>query len=421
MIRTLAAALALSLPTLALAAPARTPAQVAEAALRAAPVWDGHNDVPYQLRLRRENLLAGFEFDDTRDEVHPTEGPMQTDLKRLREGRVGAQFWSVYVDGALPEPEAVRQTIEQIDVLKRLVAANPGHLELASSSAEVERAWRRGRIASLVGIEGGGSIGSSLAVLRQMHALGVRAMTLTHSKTHGWADSSSDDPKHSGLSDFGRDVVREMQRIGMLVDLSHVSEATMLDAMEAAGAPVIFTHSAARAIGGHPRSVTDAALDRLKANRGIVMITAVSGFVNGAMREWNAAKAGEEARLKSLHAGYPERVKPGLDAWLAGNPAPGATLAQLADHIDYVAKRIGADHVGIGGDFDGTSDLPTGFKDVSAYPALFSELARRGWSQADLEKLASRNMMRVMRAAEAYAAAHRGDPPIESKAFTTGK
>ncbi|HYD05979.1 MAG TPA: dipeptidase [Reyranella sp.] len=413
----LAAALA---ATPAVAAP-RTPEQVAEAALRAAPVWDGHNDAPEQLRDRREGILAGFDFEDTGDTKTETKAAMQTDLARLRQGRVGAQFWSVWVEAELPEPEAVRQTIEQIDTVKRLVAANPGRLQLATSSAEVERAWKAGKIASLIGMEGGGSIGGSLAVLRQMHALGARYMTLTHSKTLAWADSATDAPRHDGLTGFGRDVVREMQRIGMLVDLSHVSEATMLDALEVARAPVIFSHSSARAIDGHPRNVPDSALDRLKGNGGIVMVTAVSGFVSPAAREWNAAKAGEEARLKSLNPGSPDAVKAGLDAWIAVNPKPAATLSQLADHIDFIAKRIGVEHVGIGGDFDGTSELPQGFGDVADYPALFAELARRGYSQADLEKIASRNMMRVVRAAEAYAAAHRNDPPIENKAFTTAE
>jgi membrane dipeptidase len=403
---------------LALPAAAATPEQVAEAALRAAPVWDGHNDVPEQLRDRTGNLLAEFDFRDTHALVSESSGPMQTDLARLRRGHVGAQFWSVYVDYALPEPEAVRQTIEQIDTIKRLVARYPGELQLATSAADVERAWKAGKIASLIGMEGGGSIGGSLAVLRQMYALGARYMTLAHYKTTAWADSSNDVARHDGLTDFGKDVVREMQRLGMLVDLSHTSEATMMDALDVARAPVVFTHSNARAIDGHPRNVPDAVLDRLEANGGIVMVTAVSGFVSEDFRQWNAARLGEEARLKSLHTGYPERVEPALDAWIAAHPAPRVTVANVADHVDYIAKRIGVDHVGVGGDFDGTSDVPEGFGDVAAYPALFAELARRGYSQADLEKIASRNMMRVMKAAEAYAAAHRGDPPLESKAVT---
>ena len=257
--------LALILATPALAAPARSPEQVASAALRAAPVWDGHNDLPEQLRERIGNLLNDFDFRDTRATARDGKAALQTDLRRLRQGHVGAQFWSVYVEYNLPEPEAVRQTIEQIDMVKRLVARNPGDLVLAASAADVERAWKSGKIASLIGLEGGGSIGGSLAVLRQMYALGARYLTLAHYKTTAWADSSNDVARHDGLSDFGKQVVREMQRLGMLVDLSHCSEATMNDALDVAGAPVVFTHSNARAITGHPRNVSDAVLDRMKA------------------------------------------------------------------------------------------------------------------------------------------------------------
>jgi membrane dipeptidase len=246
-----------------------------------------------------------------------------------------------------------------------------------------------------------------------MHALGARYLTLAHYKTIGWADSSNDEPRNGGLSDFGKQVVREMQRIGMLVDLSHTSEGTMMAALDVARAPVFFSHSGARAIDGHPRNVPDAVLDRLKANGGLVMVNAVDYFVSEDLRQWRAARAGEEARLKVIHTGYPERIKPALDAWAAAHPQPKATLAQLADHVDHVVKRIGIDHVGVGADFDGGGGVE-GFASVADYPALFTELARRGYSQADLEKLSSRNMLRVMRAAEAYAAAHRNDPPIES-------
>ena len=412
--------LALVLATPALAAPARSPEQVAAAALRAAPVWDGHNDVPEQLRDRIGSLLGEFDFRDASATARDGKAAMQTDLVRLRRGHVGAQFWSVYVDYNLPESEAVRQTIEQIDTVKRLVARYPGELQLATSVAEVERAQKAGKIASLIGMEGGGSIGGSLAVLRQMYALGARYMTLAHYKTTAWADSSNDVPRHDGLSDFGKQVVREMQRLGMLVDLSHCSEGTMTDALDVAGAPVVFTHSNARALDGHPRNVPDAVLDRLKANGGMVMVTAVLNFVSEDYRHWAADRAGEEARLKSLHTGFPDRVAPALAAWVAAHPAPAVNVAQIADHIDHIAKRIGVDHVGVGGDFDGTDELPKGFEDVSAYPNLFAELARRGYSQADLEKISSRNMLRVMRAAEAYTAAHRKDPPIETKAVTLG-
>ena len=412
--------LALILATPALAAPPRSPEQVAAAALKAAPVWDGHNDVPEQLRNRIGSLLNEFDFRDTRATARDGKAAMHTDLSRLRQGQVGAQFWSVYVDHTLPEPEAVRQTIEQIDTVKRLVARYPGELALATSVAEVERARKAGKIASLIGIEGGGSIGGSLGVLRQMYALGARSMTLAHNRTLAWADSSSDAPRHGGLTGFGQQVVREMQRLGMLVDLSHCAEATMMDALDVAGAPVMFTHSNARAVARHPRNVPDAVLDRMKANGGIVMVTAVLNFLSEDYRGWAADRAGEEARLKSLHTGYPDRVAPALAAWVAAHPAPAVSVSQIADHIDHIARRIGVDHVGIGGDFDGTDELPTGFGDASAYPTLFAELARRGYSQADLEKISSRNMLRVMRAAEAYAETHRGDPPIETRAVTVG-
>jgi len=395
---------------------ARTPEQVAEAALKAAPVWDGHNDVPEQLRERRKNLIADFDFRDTTQTADPANErkAMHTDLTRLRRGKVGAQFWSVWIPTTLNEQQAVQSTLEQIDVTKRLIARYPGELQLVTTADEAERAMKAGRIASLIGMEGGHSIGSSLAVLRQMYALGARYMTLTHSKATPWADSATDPPKHDGLTDFGRDVVREMQRLGMLVDLSHVSEATMLDALEIAKAPVIFSHSGARAIGGHPRNVPDSALDRLKANGGLVMIVTLPSYVTDEVRMWNARFAGEKARIEALRIGDPATAKAETEAWTKANPPLRAAISQVADHIDHVVKRIGVDHVGLGGDFDGMDATVTGMEDVSTYPALFVELARRGYSQAALEKIASRNMLRAMRAAEAYASSRRGDAPIES-------
>jgi membrane dipeptidase len=404
-----------SVVALASPATARTPEQVAEAALKAAPVWDGHNDLPEQLRDRRRNMLDAFDLADTTSTADPAlkRPALQTDLQRLDKGRVGAQFWSVYVDFNLPEPQAVQATVEQIDTVKRLIARHPDRLMLATSAADVERAWRAGKIASLIGMEGGGSIGSSLAVLRQMHALGARYLTLAHYKTIGWADSSNDEARNGGLSDFGRQVVREMQRIGMLVDLSHVSADAMMDALDEARAPVMFSHSNARALNGHPRNVPDDVLDRVKVNGGIVMVTAVNYFVSEDLRQWRSLRAAEDARLKAIHVGFPERVQPALDAWAAAHPQPVATLAQLADHIDHIVKRIGVDHVGIGADFEGGGALE-GFDDVADYPALFAELARRGYSRTDLEKIASRNMLRVIKAAEVYTASRRSDPPIES-------
>lgn len=401
---------------LAVCAPAaaRTPERTAEAALRAAPVWDGHNDVPAALREGNGNVIAGFDFDDT-TRAEGKRKAMHTDLSRLRKGRLGAQFWSVWISATkLTDLQAVQATLEQIDVTKRLIARYPAALRLATSADEVERAMKQGRIASLIGMEGGHSIGGSLAVLRQMYDLGARYMTLTHSKNTPWADSATDAPQHDGLTPFGRDVVREMQRIGMMVDLSHVSEKTMMDALDVARAPVMFSHSGARAIASHPRNVPDAVLDRMRDNGGIVMVVTLPSYVSDEVRDWSNRQAAEKARLEGAYVGDPQGAKSAMAEWDKVNPAPLATVGQVADHIDHIVRRAGVDHVGIGGDFDGMSSVTKGMEDVSTYPALFVELARRGYSQADLEKIASRNMLRVMRAAEAYAATHRADPPIET-------
>ena len=411
----------LALALLALASPlsAETPEDVADAALRAAPVWDGHNDVPEQLRGRFGDLINDFDFSDTTG-TGPTDPQgkgrvMHTDLNRLAQGHVGAQFWSVWVDTAQTEPEAVVATMQQIDVIKRLIARYPDRLTLALTADDVQRAMNQHKVAGLIGMEGGHSIDGSLAVLRQMYALGARYMTLTHSKSTAWADSASVDPTHEGLTEFGVQVVREMQRMGMLVDLSHVSPATMNDALDVAQAPVIFSHSGARAVDDHSRNVPDDVLRRLKDNGGIVMIVALPSYLSETVRQWSAAKAGEEARLKSLWQGQPDAVKTGLADWERSNPQPTASVADVADAIDHVREVAGIDHIGLGGDYDGMDSGPAGMEDVSGYPNLFSELARRGYSQADLEKISSRNMMRVLRAAEAYAAAHRGDPPIVTR------
>lgn len=408
---------AMALALMALPAAAKTPQQVADAALRVAPVWDGHNDVPEQLRDRRKDLIADFDFRDTSATADPAKGKiaMHTDLARLRRGHVGAQFWSVWVSTELTDQQAVQAVLEQIDVTKRLVARYPQDLQLAASAADVERAMKAGKVASLIGMEGGHGIGNSLGVLRQMYGLGVRYMTITHSKNTAFADSATDAPVHNGLTDFGRQVVREMQRIGMLVDLSHVSEKTMLDALDVAKAPVIFSHSGARAVASHPRNVPDNVLDRVKANGGIVMVVTLPDYVSDEVRDWGLRRTAEQARLEKLHTGRdPAVAKAALAEWTKANPSPGSTVAQVADHIDHIVKRIGVDHVGLGADFDGMDTATRGLDDVAGYPALFVELARRGYSQADLEKIASRNMMRVLKAAEAYAAAHESDPPIES-------
>ena len=408
-------ALSASLPAKAV----RTPEQVAMAALAAAPVWDAHNDVPEQMRNRRKDVLGDFDFRDTTRTGDPAKGvgAMQTDLTRLRQGQVGAQIWSVYVSAGLTDQQAVQATLEQIDVMKRLIARYPSEMQFCTDTACVEGAWKRHKIASLLGMEGGHSIGGSLAVLRQMYALGARYMTLTHFKNNAWADSATDAPEHNGLTDYGKQVVREMQRLGMLVDLAHVSEKTMFDTLAVAGAPVIVSHSNAYALNPHPRNVTDAALDAIKANGGIVMVNFYPPYVLEAGRQWSAERDAAEARFKALNRGSPAAAKAALAAWDLAHPMPRGSIADVADHIDYIAKRIGADHVGLGGDIDGIEVTIAGLEDVSKYPALFTELARRGWNQANLEKLASRNLLRVLKGAEAYAFAHRSDPPIENATY----
>ena len=395
---------------------APTPEQVATAALKAAPVWDGHNDVPEQLRERYRNMIADLDFADTTGTADPAikKGPMHTDLARLAKGRVGAQFWSVYVDAGLTEQQAVQATLEQIDVMKRILARHPDRLEFVTTADGAEKAMKAGRVASLIGMEGGHSIGSSLGVLRQMYALGARYMTITHSKNTPWADSATDAPAHDGLTDFGRDVVREMNRIGMLVDLSHVSEATMMDVLDVAKAPVIFSHSGARAVDGHARNVPDSVLARLKDNGGIVMAVGFPTFLSEKRRQWDAQRTAEQARLKALWPGDPAAAAAALAQWDTANPEIKATVSDWADHIDHIRQVAGLDHIGLGGDYDGMETGPVGAEDVTGYPVLFAELARRGYSQTDLEKIANRNIDRVLHAAESYAAAHRGDPPIEN-------
>lgn len=389
--------------------------ETANAALEIAPVFDGHNDVPIQLRARFDNRLADFDFTDTSDTgaTRPDGRVMQTDLARLEQGMVGAQFWSVYVPTSLSEAEAVQMTLEQIDVTRRLIDSYD-ELVFAETADAVENAFANGRIASLIGMEGGHSIGSSLAVLRQMHALGARYMTLTHNRNTPWADSATDDPEHGGLSDFGKDVVREMNRLGMLVDLSHVSEEAMLDALEVAEAPVIFSHSGARAVNGHPRNVPDSVLRRLPYNGGIVMVVALPGYLNEERRQWFAGREAEAARQASLYEGQPDRIASAMEEWDAANPEPVTTISDMADHIDHVREVAGVESIGIGGDFDGMPTGPEGFEDVSGYPALFAELARRGYSQAELEMIASRNAVRVLREAQRHAASLADEPPIET-------
>ena len=375
--------------------------------LRAMPVVDGHNDLPLQLRARRGYEVAGL--DTAQPDFH-------TDLPRLRAGGVGAQFWSVYVPSDLPEPEAVVATLEQVDAVYRMAAAYPADLTVARTAAEVEACVSDGRIASLIGIEGGHSLATSLGVLRSFARLGVRYVTLTHNNHTSWADSAAEPPAVSGLDDVGRAVVREMQRVGVLVDLAHVATVTMHAALDVATAPVIFSHSSCRAVTEHRRNVPDDVLRRLPDNGGVVQVTFVPSFVSGEVQAWTLAAEAEAARLglppeplgwsaapvpgRAAEPVVPAAPPPAMRPWLDANPRPVATVAQVADHVEHAREVAGVDHVGLGGDYDGTDTVTAGLEDVSCYPRLLTELARRGWPAADLEKLTGRNMLRALAAAE---------------------
>lgn len=367
--------------------------------LERVPLIDGHNDIPWQYDTRFDHKLSGMDFHDT----STIEPPVHTDILRLREGRVGGQFWSVYVSADLPEPEAIQATLEQIDFAKQLIAAWPEHLELVTTADGIERAFSNGKIASLLGMEGGHSIGNSVMVLRQFYELGARYMTLTHSRTLDWADASPGPERHGGLTSFGEEVVREMNRLGMLVDLSHVSEATMMDAIRVSEAPVIFSHSSARGVSNHHRNVPDSVLDRIAEKDGVVMVTFVPSFVSEELRQYYGDRTAAQARFEREHDGNRARIQNAMARWRDQNPMPDATLEQVADHIDHIRDRIGTDHIGIGGDYDGITSTPIGLEDVSTYPALFAELLRRGYSEEDLEKIAGKNLIRVFRKAEAVA------------------
>ncbi len=381
-----------------------SPEKMAQEVLAKSPVFDGHNDVPWALRARVGNVIGDFDFRDTSQRQDAGEGKMHSDLLRLRAGRVGAQFWSVYVPSNANEQISVQQTIEQIDVMKRLIAKYPKDLGLAQNSGELEAQMKAGKIAGMLGIEGGQSIGSSLAVLREMYGMGVRYMTLTHGKNTPWADSATDAPQHGGLTDFGRQVVREMNRLGMIVDLSHVSADTMRDALAVTKAPVMFSHSGVRAVNDHVRNVPDDVLPLVKANGGIIMVVFLPSFLDSEVSDYDYRRAGEEARVKYQYRGSPEKVVEAMKAWDGANPLPLTDAAKVADHIDYIKRSIGIDHIGLGGDYDGMDSGPLHMEDVRGYPVLFTELAKRGYSAEEMRKIASGNMMRVLKGVEAYAA-----------------
>lgn len=366
--------------------------ETARALLREFPVVDGHNDLPWALREQVRYDL------DARDIATDQSAHLHTDLARLRAGGVGAQYWSVYVRSDLPD--AVPATLEQIDCVRQLIDRHPADLRAALSAADMEAARAEGRIASLMGAEGGHSIANSLATLRALYALGVRYMTLTHNDNNDWADSATDAPRVGGLSAFGRAVVREMNREGMLVDLSHVAATTMRDALDATLAPVIFSHSSSRAVCDHPRNIPDDVLERLSGNGGMAMVTFVPKFVLQAAVDWTAA-ADENMRAHGFHhlATTPDAMKVHR-AFEEQRPRPIATVSTVADHLDHMREVAGIDHLGIGGDYDGTAFTPDGLNDVSGYPNLVAELLDRGWSRSDLAKLTWQNAVRVLGAAE---------------------
>jgi membrane dipeptidase len=370
----------------------------------AVPMFDGHNDYPWEVRERAGKDPARLDISGTRTDT-------MTDIPRLRQGGVGAQFWSVYVPASLAGQQAVTATLEQIDIVHRMIARYPDDLALAFTADDVQRIFTEGKIASLIGMEGGHSIDSSLGALRMFARLGARYMTLTHSKNVPWADSATDRPEHGGLTKFGEEVVAEMNRLGMLVDLSHVSEATMEDVLRVTRAPVIFSHSSARALCDHPRNVPDAILRQLPRNGGVVMVSFVPGFTTPEASAWDAAQEAESARLEKLTPKDESAVRAAMAVWVAEHPRPRVTVAQVADHIDHVRSVAGVDHVGYGSDFDGISSAPSGLEDVSTFPALTAELLRRGYTELEVKKVLGLNLLRVMRAAEATAARLAAAPP----------
>jgi len=367
------------------------------------PVIDGHNDYPWAVRQNAAGDLLALD-------IRKPQPTLMTDIARLRAGGVGGQFWSVYVPAVGPDDDAaaaVTATLEQIDLVHGMMSTYASSMALALTADDIERIEKQNRIASLIGLEGGHSINSSLAVLRDMYRLGARYMTLTHSLNVPWADAATDTPVLDGLSPFGEEVIREMNRLGMLVDLSHTSPATMADVLRVTSAPVIFSHSSARAVTDVPRNVPDEILRQLRANGGVVMVTFVPGFVSTPVAQHSASMAAERERLTAEHRGDAAAVDRAMAAWSQANPAPRATLIDVADHIDHIRDVAGIDHIGLGSDFDGITSVPLGLEDVSTFPGLVAELLRRGYSDNDIRKIAGRNILRVMRRAEDVASAGR--------------
>jgi membrane dipeptidase len=392
----------LLLLTLLMASPAaaqsKDPAlERARRLLESSPLIDGHNDLPWEIRESKSAPRDVAAYDLRR------QAPKHTDLSRLAEGKVAAQFWSIYIPGEIKDSGYARVQLEQFDIARRMIARYPDRLALALTADDIERDFKRGRIASFLGMEGGHAIENSLGALRSYYELGARYMTLTHNVTLDWADAALDIARHGGLTGFGKEVVREMNRLGMLVDLSHVSPGVMSDALDVTESPVIFSHSAARALTDHPRNVPDSILARLPKNGGVVMVTFVPAFVSPEVAAWDTRLQEQWKGVKASVSDTAQQRKL-VDEWIATHPAPRATLKQVADHIEHVRRLAGVDHVGIGSDFDGIDTVPEGLEDVSKFPQLFAELIRRGWSDEDLKKLAGGNLLRALRATEATAA-----------------
>jgi len=383
-----------------------------EKVLGTTPLIDGHNDLPWEIHERFDGDPG--KLDLRRDTALGQHGADQiglmTDIPRLKAGHVGGQFWSVWIPTEVTGPEAVQLTLEEIDLVKDFSARYPDVFETAYSAEDVLRIHKAGKIACLIGIEGGHQINNSLPVLRQMYAAGARYMTLTHALNTDWADSATSDPKHDGLTPFGKAVVREMNRTGMLIDLAHVSPKTMRDALAVTRAPVIFSHSGARAVDDHVRNVPDEVLKLVAANHGVVMVNFATMYVSHDRAMWLNDRSAELARNNSppyggRFIGRPDEAKAAMKAWDAAHPAPPVTLAMVADHAEHIAAVCGFDCVGLGSDFDGIPDTPQGLEGVDKYPALLAELARRGWSDANLAKIAGGNVLRVL--GEAEVVAHR--------------
>ncbi|UCH11186.1 MAG: dipeptidase [Fidelibacterota bacterium] len=365
--------------------------------LREVPLIDGHNDAPWQIRKLTRNHLDTLPFDkDTRI----LDDPMHTDIPRLRAGHVGGQFWSVWVPQEDQGTDALQMTFEQIDLVQRLASRYPDDLEMAFTADDIVRIHQNGKIASLIGVEGGHCINNSLAILRQFYATGARCMTITHWENNDWADAATVPPIHDGLTQFGREVIREMNRLGMLVDLSHTSPKTMHDALDVTRAPVIFSHSSARAVCDYPRNVPDDVLKRINKNDGLVMVTFVTMFVSNEMLLYKADEQAEKARLTELYPESMDAVRTGMDTWRQAHPVPTVPIGLVADHVDHIRKVAGIDHIGIGSDFDGIATTPVGLEDVSGFPNLLAELLRRGYSNEDVKKIAGLNLLRVFRQVE---------------------